>query len=344
PKKGRIQLQCPDADAGLRILAVESRPLPPAFPPRPVLKEGSVISVTPSLSRGMALRWWADGDYITEEAHGMICYSLMPNPHSPNRYLYAVVHDRPPVTARVDALVDYFDEGSGEFGLEYDSLQNSYRPAYQAVRMEGSGVWKTAQFILEYPVFRGRQNARSDLRLVRAPGAPLRIRGISLQYHKIEASGLLEGPVALPSEALPGVQFEYFEGEWERIFQFQGLKPIQVGTSDSIDLVRKSRAENFALRFTGYLKIPKDGVYTFSTLSDDGSTLVLGGRLIVENDGLHGTEEQSGSEELRAGFYALRVNYFQAKGGAHLEVFWSGPGFSKQVIPASSLVHVESRK
>ena len=44
---------------------------------------------------------------------------------------------------------------------------------------------------------------------------------------------------------------------------------------------------NIGLVLTGYLEVPADGIYTFALLSDDGSTLMLDGELLGDNDGAH---------------------------------------------------------
>jgi hypothetical protein len=344
PRRGRLRLECVDPVEGLRILGIDRRPLPPPAPPAPPRTDPWTIGVTPSLSRGLGLVWVEDGDYETTVEHGAVCYSLIKNQLRPLRYLYAAVQDRTFLTIRSEVLVDYFDEGTGGFGLEYDGLKGAYFPSYERVRLENSKVWKTARFILLYPAFRGRQNGRSDLRLVRDPDGPLKVRGIRLEYHRVQTARPMEGPLEKPAGAQPGVRFEYFEGSWEWVELFQSQTPVLIGVTEAFDLSRKRRDEDFALRFTGYLQIPRDGTYTFSTLSDDGSTLLLGGKLVVANDGLHAPEEQSGTVTLRAGYYPITVNFLQGKVGALLEVTWSGPGFPKQIIPATALFHVDAPK
>lgn len=89
----------------------------------------------------------------------------------------------------------------------------------------------------------------------------------------------------------------------------------------------------------GYIHIPKDGLYTFSTESDDGSRLLIGSDLVVDNDGLHSMVERKGDIPLSKGFHALKVEFFQKSGGSGLNVFMQGPGFKRQVIPDSLLFH-----
>ena len=90
-----------------------------------------------------------------------------------------------------------------------------------------------------------------------------------------------------------------------------------------------------------FINILADGTYTFYTTSDEGSKLYIGGyneaNLVVNNDGLHGSQERSGSKNLTAGRYPITVTFFEAGSGEKLEVRWQGPGIGKQIIPASVL-------
>ena len=135
----------------------------------------------------------------------------------------------------------------------------------------------------------------------------------------------------------PGVAWELYEGNFGKLPDFDALKPAASGTSTSFDLGVAKKEDHFALRFRAYLDVPKDGLYTFTTSSDDGSRLTLGKTVIVDNDGVHGGTEVAGTRELKAGKYLLTVTYFEASGGEELAVTWEGPGFGKRKIDAKSL-------
>ncbi len=97
--------------------------------------------------------------------------------------------------------------------------------------------------------------------------------------------------------------------------------------------------ENVAFAFRGNVELPSDGVWTFATVSDDGSRLWIDGKLLVDNDGLHGMQEKSGAIGLKAGWHALEVQWFNGSGAGGLEVRWSGPGTERQPIPSERLGH-----
>lgn len=99
------------------------------------------------------------------------------------------------------------------------------------------------------------------------------------------------------------------------------------------------RADNVGAVYTGWIEIPTTGFWTLSLSSDDGSKLWIGDDLVINNDGLHGMVTVSGTRALAAGKHALRVEFFEAGGGAGLIMSWAGPAQSSEVVPASRLFH-----
>lgn len=97
--------------------------------------------------------------------------------------------------------------------------------------------------------------------------------------------------------------------------------------------------DDFGVRFTGKIDIPTGGTWTFYLNSDDGSDLMIDGATVVNNDGLHGMTEQSGSLSLDAGLHDITARVFERGGGAGIILSWAGPGVSKQVVPASAFSH-----
>ena len=57
----------------------------------------------------------------------------------------------------------------------------------------------------------------------------------------------------------------------------------------------------------------------------------------MDNDGLHGRREESGSVSLSKGKHTIKVTFFDKTEGNILDVYYQGPGFSKMRIPNSVL-------
>ncbi|MGM9803310.1 MAG: family 20 glycosylhydrolase [Muribaculaceae bacterium] len=72
---------------------------------------------------------------------------------------------------------------------------------------------------------------------------------------------------------------------------------------------------NIGLVITGYIVIPANDVYSFTLLSDDGSTLTIDSRLVVDNDKEHSAIQFTGQIALSKGLHPICVKYFDHNGG-----------------------------
>ena len=136
-----------------------------------------------------------------------------------------------------------------------------------------------------------------------------------------------------------GLRYTYFEGDWSVLPDFKALKSSKTGTLAGFDLTPRLKPEYFGFEYTGYIRIPEGGVYSFFTDSDDGSRLYIGDTLVVDNDGLHGNQEKRGTIALAAGFHPVRVAYFNKTGGLDLRVHYASTKIKKQPIPNGVLFH-----
>lgn len=142
----------------------------------------------------------------------------------------------------------------------------------------------------------------------------------------------------------PGLQYFYYEGLWNKLPSFDKMEPLKSGSVNSFDRSAKNaEGEKYGFEFRGFIKIPAEGIYRFYTVSDDGSKLWINNDLLVDNDGLHGMEEQSGVVALQAGYHEFLLRYFNATGGNDLKVYWESDQFEKQEIPASALFYVPAK-
>jgi len=109
---------------------------------------------------------------------------------------------------------------------------------------------------------------------------------------------LWEGPEIarqkIPDTALKDLQYEYYEGSWDKLPDFDKLKAVDSGTAVNFDLgpiIKKNKKgatpDNFAVRFTGKIAIRENGWYTFYLISDEGSRLSVNDGVVVDNDGIH---------------------------------------------------------
>lgn len=162
----------------------------------------------------------------------------------------------------------------------------------------------------------------------------------------VVAAGLLR---AAEEEVEPGLVSEIFSFE-NALEDFPALEPAKKPNVVRVDKQVNYEstgdnwpgtefADHFYIRWTGKLRVPKDGKYTFYTESDDGSRLHIADKQVVDNGGLHGMEEKSGEVELKAGDVEIKIEMFENEGGAGCKASWSAEGLEKQILPESALFH-----
>jgi hypothetical protein len=93
--------------------------------------------------------------------------------------------------------------------------------------------------------------------------------------------------------------------------------------------------DKMAARCTGAINITTAATYTFYLTASDGAKLYIDNVLRVDNDGLHGIQERSGSVSLSAGPHDVRVDYYEETGTAGLRLEIAGGGMSRADVPAS---------
>jgi|TARA_B100000959_G_scaffold283907_1_gene353986 mono/diheme cytochrome c family protein len=131
--------------------------------------------------------------------------------------------------------------------------------------------------------------------------------------------------------ALKKFRYRVYNGSWGKLPDFEKLKPVKTGEAASgiADTNFSKKRDNFGLVIEGELEIKEKGRYTFNLGSDDGSRLLVNGKPVVVNDGVHGVVNKSGSANLNAGVALVRIEFFEKGGGEHLSLNMSGPGIKK---------------
>lgn len=127
-----------------------------------------------------------------------------------------------------------------------------------------------------------------------------------------------------------GLAYKYYEGSWNQLPNFDELEPKAFGGTEKIDIGMRKRDDQFALRFEGALSIDTEGEYTFWLKSDDGSRLTIDGKVVVDNDGIHGAQEKNGKLALAKGSHLITVDFFEQAGGEEVTAEFAGPGITRR--------------
>jgi signal transduction histidine kinase len=125
----------------------------------------------------------------------------------------------------------------------------------------------------------GRQPLRVDwFNGVEKYGLAVDYQGPALSRQRIPDSALFcaRTEAAGTTNFVNGLDYACYAVDGEVLPDFTQLTALKTGTVSNFDLSVLSRNEHVGLRFTGYLQVPQDGLYTFYLTSDDGSQLFIG--------------------------------------------------------------------
>ena len=128
-------------------------------------------------------------------------------------------------------------------------------------------------------------------------------------------------------QRVPGLTAEYFDN---RALEGQ---PVKTEVVPELDVNWWDRAplpelddDDFGVRYTGELVPPETGTYALGGVGFSAFKLSLDGEEIVAFENRHHPAKRSKDVELEAGrSYALRVDYSEHRGDAHMTLLWAPP-------------------
>lgn len=150
-------------------------------------------------------------------------------------------------------------------------------------------------------------------------------------------TALMPATTIATGDLMPGLRYDYHEVSVRRAAQLDTAPVVRTATVTVVERRGDERAERYGIRLTGFLRVPESGLYEFALTSDDGSTLSIGDRMVVDNDGFHGAEEKIGMIALARGAHPFLVRFLQATGGAALSLRMRRDGEAWTVIPVDWL-------
>ena len=107
------------------------------------------------------------------------------------------------------------------------------------------------------------------------------------------------------------------------------------GANSPVSLIAPT---TYSVRWTGKIKAPTTGRYTFFAKSDGGLRLWVNGKLLFSCSSAGDPTLYSGSINLTGGQkYDIKLEYTHAKGNAQISLSWSNKTMKKQIIPNSAL-------
>jgi hexosaminidase len=135
-----------------------------------------------------------------------------------------------------------------------------------------------------------------------------------------------------------GLKYQFMQGTFASTNDLTKAAVIDSGVAKSFNpsVLRKNNP-GFGVIYNGFIRIDADGLYQFSTRSDDGSVLVIDDQPIVNNDGRHPVAEQGGAVALQKGYHKFTLKYFDAGAVSALRVYITTPGKPKGELSPDAL-------
>lgn len=136
----------------------------------------------------------------------------------------------------------------------------------------------------------------------------------------------------------PGITWNAFNGDFPWVPNTSYLTSSQSGLTDlpSVSIAKT----NDVICFSGYIKVPTSGNYTFSLLTNSGALLRIHNCTVIDEDFGFKGGERNGSILLEAGMHPFKLTYKRkANTKNELKLEWSGEGFAKQTIPVMAFFH-----
>jgi hypothetical protein len=220
----------------------------------------------------------------------------------------------------------------------------SVSPSYTALK-PGQTLQFTAQPVSEYGIV--LQTVPSAISWLTSGGGAISASGLFTAQaieggpftvtSRITLGGQTKDGTAqvLVSSRTSGLHYAYYAGAFSALPNFSTLTPTSEGITDNFNLSVAPRTQNIALRFTGYIRIPSDGQYTFFMTIDDEASLQIDGSEILRANWTQG--ERSVTRTLTAGMHPITLEFYQGSGGVGIDVKWQTPGGAKETIPSAVL-------
>jgi hypothetical protein len=154
------------------------------------------------------------------------------------------------------------------------------------------------------------------------------------------------------ANAAPGLTVTYYPQTYRDVSEVDAAAKRGGGRTGPpiLQLNRKSpgsvygsgMAEGVGMRAEGLLRFPSAGAWTLVALSNDGVSVALSDRVVLQDGDVHADRYSAPAtvEVPAAGWYKLAVSYFQRRGTWALQLYWKPPGGKDlALIPAEAYAH-----
>ncbi len=129
-----------------------------------------------------------------------------------------------------------------------------------------------------------------------------------------------------------GLHTKFYDGKFPKVATIKGTV-VREEVLNNVHIADTVNMPAFAAQLRGFMRAPKDGIYSFYFTCDDGGVLRIAEQMVVDNDGNHSPVMKSGQIALKKGLHDFAIDFIEAGGGFTLELHYSVDGGEVQAIP-----------
>lgn len=258
---------------------------------------------------------------------------------------YAGVH-APARTDGVSLRPTLSQEGAQREGIvyvEFNNQQGLYLDGYKGLRLKATDhavdfeIYDTIEDEPESRNLAGTSASFTRLQQ-RMKDEVLRIRMPNRHAKKTYDGEFVPG-LDLDEEALSrGTHVQSYLGQWDWVPEFTQMTAKSVSVENTISLDSLLAKKTAGLLFSGYIKIPKSGDWTFHCKATGGLIFKIHNKLILDGDYQYDGSALSTTVRLAKGIHPYRLYYKTPAGKPALSLQWEGPDIAMSLIPADALL------
>ena len=227
--------------------------------------------------------------------------------------------------------------------VEFNNQQGLYLDGYKGLRLKAtdhSVDFEIYDTIKDEPEALNLANTSDNFRRLqeRMKDEVLRIRMPNKHARKPYDGEFVPG-LALDERALrKGVQVQSYLGTWNWVPDFTGMTEEGSSLAENINLDLLPAQKDSGLLFSGYLRIPEAGDWTFEGEATGGFIFKVHNKLVIDGDYQYEGAPLSGTVRLTKGIHPFRLYYRTVVGRPDLSLKWQGPNIRMSPLPSGSLL------
>ena len=227
--------------------------------------------------------------------------------------------------------------------VEFNNQQGLYLDGYKGLRL------KATDHSVDFEIYDTIKDESEALNLAntsdnfrrlqeRMKDEVLRLRMPNKHARKPYDGEFVPG-LALDERALrQGVQVQSYLGTWNWVPDFTGMTEEGSSLAENINLDLLPAQKDSGLLFSGYLRIPEAGDWTFEGEATGGFIFKVHNKLVIDGDYQYEGAPLSGTVRLTKGIHPFRLYYRTVVGRPDLNLKWQGPNIRMSPLPSGSLL------